>query len=52
MEGLGSINLNSAKDKAKSLRQVKTSLSWYNFVLNFKSIVSQWQVGTWIWGSS
>ena len=28
------MNLNSAEGKAKSLKQVKTSLRWYDFVLN------------------
>ena len=32
--GSGSMNLNPVKGKAKSLKQVKTSLKWYNFVLN------------------
>ena len=31
---LSSMNLNSAKGEAKSLKQIKTSLKWYNFVFN------------------
>ena len=32
-----SMNLNLAKGEAKSLKQVKTSLKWYNFIFKLKA---------------
>ena len=32
-KALGSMNLNSAKGEAKSLKQIKTSLKWYTLSL-------------------